>query len=218
MAADATVGSIFESYRQRFATLNLRRSSILLARNGEFTTPDTMLREGDEVAFLPPVSGGSGSPEIVMAKIVRETIDVRRLVNEVQGDGDGAVVTFEGVVRNNTKGRQTRHLEYEAYEPLAQKQMERVATEIAAKHAVSRVGLVHRLGRLEIGEASVAIAVSAPHRRAAFEAAHEAIDRLKREVPVWKKEFFADGEVWVEGEWDEALAARQQQVSETQER
>jgi molybdopterin synthase catalytic subunit len=112
---------------------------------------------------------------------------------------------FEGVVRNNTKGRKTRFLEYECYEAMAIQQMEQIGLEIAAAHAIGRIAMVHRLGRLEIGEASVSIVVSAPHRQAAFQAALDGINRLKREVPIWKKEFFEDGAIWVEGEWDEKL-------------
>lgn len=203
----SSIGAVFDSYRERFATLEARRSSILFARNREFATPDTVLCEGDEVAFLPPVSGGSGVatklPAVVA--ITRTVIDTKQLAESVRQDCDGAVVVFEGVVRDNTKGRKTRYLEYEAYEEMALTQMRRVADGVAQSFAVSRIAMVHRLGRLEIGEASVAIAAAAPHRRAAFEAALAAIDRLKREVPIWKKEYFADGEVWVEGEWDENL-------------
>jgi molybdopterin synthase catalytic subunit len=112
------------------------------------------------------------------------------------------VITFEGTVRNNTKGRSTLCLDYECYESMALKMMAEIGREIAAAHAVGKVAMVHRLGRMLIGETSVAIVVTAPHRRAAFDAALEGINRLKKLVPIWKKEHFADGEVWVEGEWD----------------
>jgi molybdopterin synthase catalytic subunit len=115
---------------------------------------------------------------------------------------DGAVATFEGVVRNNTNGRRTRWLEYDAYEPLAVKTMAQIGAELAAAYKIGNIGMVHRLGHMLIGETSVAIVVTAPHRKAAFDACREAIDRLKRLVPIWKKEHFEDGEVWVEGEWD----------------
>ena len=204
-----TIASLFDSYRQRFATLDARRSSILFARNREFATPDTILSDGDEVAFLPPVSGGSASAtQAPLVSITRDVIDVRALADQIRAGCDGAVITFEGVVRDNTKGRQTTHLEYESYEPLAIAQMERVAAEITRQFSVTRIGVIHRLGTLQIGEASVVIVVGSPHRRAAFQAALETIDRLKREVPIWKKEFFSDGEVWVEGEWDEALRSQ----------
>jgi molybdopterin synthase catalytic subunit len=120
----------------------------------------------------------------------------------VMTGGDGAVVTFEGVVRNNTNGRQTLCLDYECYEAMALEMLARIGTEIAAARQITHIAMVHRLGRLLVGEASVAVIVSAPHRRPAFEAALEGIDRLKKRVPIWKKEHFADGEVWVEGEWD----------------
>ena len=203
---NSTIANVFDAYRERFATLDARRSSILFARNREFATPDTILSEHDEVAFLPPVSGGSGTAATSPAiSITRDVIDSRQLADNIRENHDGAVVIFEGVVRNNTRGRQTLYLEYESYEAMAIAQMERVAEEVRGKFQVSRIGVIHRLGKLQIGEASVVIAVGAPHRRPAFEAALETIDRLKREVPIWKKEFFADGEVWVEGEWDEAL-------------
>jgi molybdopterin synthase catalytic subunit len=208
VSSGSTIASVFDGYLQRFATLEGKRSSILFARNHEFVKPETELKDNDEVAFLPPVSGGSGTRDEPYAAMVRQRIDSQGLAERVRRDEDGAVVTFEGVVRNNTKGRATRYLEYEAYEPMAVSQMRRIAGEVASNYEVSRVAVVHRLGRLEIGEASIAIAVSAPHRKPAFEAALETINRLKREVPIWKKEFFADGEVWVEGEWDERLLSR----------
>jgi molybdopterin converting factor subunit 1 len=201
-----TLGSLFSSYSQRYETLEGKRPSILFARNREFATPDTALCDKDEVAFLPPVSGGSVDDGHIFA-IVREPIDARQLVEKLQRPEDGAVVTFEGIVRNNTSGRPTAYLEYECYPGMAQEQMARIGREIAAKFAVGRIGMIHRLGRLEIGEASVVVVATAPHRKPAFEAALEGINRLKREVPIWKKEFFADGAVWVDGEWDERLLA-----------
>jgi molybdopterin synthase catalytic subunit len=141
--------------------------------------------------------------------LTRSVIDSQSLVRELQRGEDGAIVVFEGVVRNNTKGRPTRFLEYECYEAMALRQMAEIGTEIAHAHALGRISIVHRLGRLEIGEASVSVVVTAAHRQAAFQAALEGINRLKREVPIWKKEYFDDGAVWVEGEWDETLRAGQ---------
>ena len=129
------------------------------------------------------------------------------MVKLLQRPEDGAVAIFEGVVRNNTKGRGTTHLEYDCYAEMALPQMARIGREIAAHYAIGRLGMLHRLGRLEVGEASVVIVATAPHRKPAFDAAFEAINRLKKEVPIWKKEFFADGAVWVYGEWDEKLLA-----------
>lgn len=203
---NATVGSIFALYSSRFATSQGRRPSILFAKNREFASADTPVSDHDEIAFLPPVSGGSGSSDPLFL-ITRDPIDKVALVHQVQRPEDGAVVTFDGVVRNNTKGRETLYLEYECYEDLALRQMRDIGEQIARQFAIGRVGIVHRLGRLEVGEASVVVAASAPHRKPAFEAALEAINRLKREVPIWKKEYFADGAVWVEGEWDESLLA-----------
>jgi molybdopterin synthase catalytic subunit len=204
LAPGTTLGYLFESYFQRFETLRDRHSSILFARNREFAAADTELADNDEVAFLPPVSGGSDNHVFA---ITREVIDSRAMVQHLKRPEDGAVAVFEGVVRNNTKGRATTHLEYECYEEMALPLMTRIGHEIAGRFAIGRLGIVHRLGRLEIGEASVVIVACAPHRKPAFEAAFEAINRLKREVPIWKKEFFADGAVWVDGEWDDKLLA-----------
>jgi MoaE-MoaD fusion protein len=207
-----TLGEVFRGYAERFETLETRRPSILFARNREFVKADEALAENDEIAFLPPVSGGSGARiEDSLGHLfalTRDPIDVRALSRSLQQPEDGAVVTFEGVVRNNTKGRPTLFLEYECYQPMALEQMARIGREIAVMFEIDRIGLVHRLGRLEIGEASVVVVATAPHRSAAFEAALTGINRLKKEVPIWKKEFFADGAVWVDGEWDEALLGR----------
>jgi molybdopterin synthase catalytic subunit len=140
--------------------------------------------------------------------LTRSTIDAAAIARRLLRGEDGAFVDFEGVVRNNTKGRPTKWLDYECYEPMALKVMAEIGREIAGQVAIGRIALVHRLGRMEIGETSVAVVVTAPHRRPAFEAALEGINRLKRTVPIWKKEYFADGEVWVEGEWDEKLLRR----------
>ncbi len=209
IAPNATLASVFEAYAERFATLRDKRSSILFARNREFSKPDTMLTENDEVAFLPPVSGGAGrlcrEEEGHIFAITHDPLDSRALASSLKRPEDGAVVIFEGVVRNNTRGRATSYLEYECYQDMALPQMVRIGREIAAESRIGRIAMVHRLGRLEIGEPSVAVVVTAPHRRAAFEAALQGIDRLKREVPIWKKEVFADGAEWVEGEWGENL-------------
>jgi molybdopterin synthase catalytic subunit len=213
LAAGTTMGSLFESCFHGFETLRDKHSSILFARNREFTSAETELADNDEVAFLPPVSGGSQPPAMVpdsdghLFAITRLPIDSRRLVELLQRPEDGAVTVFEGIVRNNTKGRATSYLEYECYEQMALPMMGRIGREIAAQFAIGHLGIVHRLGRLEIGEASVVIVATAPHRKPAFDAAFEGINRLKKEVPIWKKEFFGDGAVWVDGEWDDKLLA-----------
>jgi molybdopterin synthase catalytic subunit len=199
----ATLASVFESYVERFATLRDKRPSILFARNREFSRPETSLSENDEVAFLPPVSGGAGH----LFAITRAPIDSRALAEKLKRPEDGALVIFEGVVRNNSRGRSTSYLEYDAYEQMALTAIEKIGLALVSEFAIGHIGIVHRLGRLEIGEASVAVVATAPHRRPAFEAALAGIDRLKREVPIWKKEFFTDGSEWVEGEWDEKLLA-----------
>lgn len=197
LAGAPSAADLFESYANRFPKLRGLQASIVLARNREFVSPDTKLANDDEVALLPPVSGGIDEN---IVEIVRAPIDPRALAARLLRGEDGAVVTFEGVTRNNSGGRATRFLEYEAYEPMALTQMRAIAEEIKQRWPVDHVGIVHRLGRLEIGETSVAIVVTSAHRKPAFEACHYAIDRLKKIVPIWKKEHFTDGEVWVEGE------------------
>jgi molybdopterin synthase catalytic subunit len=215
--ADARLSSIFDLYAARYPRLKEMAASTVLALNREFTPSSAALNDGDEVAFLPPVSGGSAphqagyTHEIVdpatgnFFALTRDPIDGGVLARRLLRGEDGAFVNFEGVARNNTKGRPTRYLDYECYEPMAVKIMAQIGAEIVRTFSVGRIALVHRLGRIEIGETSVAVVVTAPHRKPAFEAALEGINRLKRLVPIWKKEYFADGEVWVDGEWDEAI-------------
>ncbi|MGI5838029.1 MAG: molybdopterin converting factor subunit 1 [Chloroflexota bacterium] len=165
------------------------------AVNGEYTDPRATLEDGDEVAFIPPVSGGStGNP---LFEITGDKIDVNRVVEAVRRDEDGAVATFVGVVRNNNRGKQVLYLEYEAYPEMALGKMREISQEISSRWELDHVAIVHRVGRIEVGETSVVIAVSAPHRAEAFEACRFAIDRLKETVPVWKKEVYADGEEWL---------------------
>ena len=204
----ANLGSVFERYAARYPRLRELAPSIVVARNQEFATLGTCLADGDEIAFLPPVSGGADPLPMEIESggnyyaLTRHPIDTRSVVARLLNGADGAVVTFEGVVRNNTKGRPTRYLDYECYEGMALKMLAAIGSEIAGGYAVTRVAMVHRLGRMLIGETSVAVIVTAPHRKAAFDAALEGINRLKKRVPIWKKEHFTDGEVWVEGEWD----------------
>jgi molybdopterin synthase catalytic subunit/molybdopterin converting factor small subunit len=194
--------AVFEHYSARFPRLGEMSASIVLAVNQNFCAPSCPLSDGDELAFLPPVSGGSDDH---LFALTREPIDAAALARRILRDEDGAIVTFEGVTRNNSRGRATRYLDYECYEPMAVKTMAEIGREIARMYEIGRIAMVHRLGRVEIGQTSVVVIVTAPHRKAAFEAAHEGINRLKRLVPVWKKEHFADGEVWVDGEWDESV-------------
>jgi len=142
----------------------------------------------------------SSSPTSDLVQLARDPIDTLALIEHVRMGDDGAVVTFDGCVRNQSHGRRTRYLEYEAYESMALAKFHEIAAEMHAKFAIDRVAIAHRLGRLEIGETSVFVAVSAPHRPAAFDACRFAIDTLKRTVPIWKKEYFEDGAVWADGE------------------
>ncbi len=211
----SNLGSVFEHYAVRFPKLKDLAGSTVLALNQQFSSPAAPVADGDEVAFLPPVSGGSSGgsqytqhiadPAGHFFAITREPIDGTAMARQLLRGEDGAFVNFEGVSRNNTKGRATRFLEYECYEPMAVKIMAQIGREIAASHAIGRIAMVHRLGKLEISETSVAVVVTAPHRKPAFDAALEGINRLKKLVPVWKKEYFVDGEVWVDGEWDDAV-------------
>jgi molybdopterin synthase catalytic subunit len=140
-------------------------------------------------------------------RLVRGPIDMAALARYVRGPEDGAAVTFDGFVRNQSHNRPTLYLEYEAYESMALAKMREIGAQLHEKFAIHRVAIVHRLGRLEIGETSVFIAVSAPHRAAAFDACRFAIDTLKRTVPIWKKEYFEDGAVWADGELPPVPAA-----------
>lgn len=215
LPAGSRLEDVFAHYAGIYPRLAELRSSVVLARNQQFGSGAEEIAAGDEIAFLPPVSGGAGpySHEIAAPPghffaLTREPIDVAAIRARLARGEDGAVVVFEGIVRNHTRGRATRFLDYECYEPMAVKVMAGIGQEIAGNHAIGRIAMVHRLGRMEIGEASVVVAVAAPHRKPAFEAALEGINRLKRTVPIWKKEHFADGEVWVEGEWDESVRNR----------
>jgi MoaE-MoaD fusion protein len=218
------LAGVFRHYAELFPAIGDMARSIVMARNHEFAELSSPIADGDEIAFLPPVSGGALSagapaekwiqqvsdPEGNFFALTRHPIDSRELAQLVRRGEDGAVTVFEGVVRNNSKGRATMFLDYECYEPMAIRKIAEIGREIAASMAIGHIAIVHRLGRLEIGEASVAVVVSAPHRKPAFDAALEGINRLKKLVPIWKKEHFADGEVWVEGEWDDGapVAAR----------
>ena len=197
----ARVEDLFERYGRRFPKLAEFRPSIAASVNQEYAAWRALLSTGDEVAFLPPVSGGQQAAvadDIFL--LVREPIVSRELLESLKAPEDGAVVVFDGFVRNNFKGRHTLYLEYEAYEPMAYAKMREIGAQIRAKFQIHRLAIVHRLGRLEIGDTSVLIAVSSPHRGAAFDACRFAIDTLKRAVPIWKKEYFAGGAVWAEGE------------------
>ena len=163
---------------------------LLYAANQAYVPRERELAEGDEVALIPPVSGGA-------FRLTEETIDLGAVVAEAADEGAGAVATFLGTVRNRSRDREVLHLEYEVYEGMAEKVMAQIADSLRAKYDLCAVAITHRVGRVDIGEASVAIAVSAPHREDALAACKEAIDTLKAEVPLWKKEVYEGGEEWI---------------------
>jgi molybdopterin synthase catalytic subunit len=208
-AAGADLRAVLDHYAALSPAVGKMAGSIVVARNRAFAEPATKIAEGDEIALLPPVSGGSedGVDGIEIEEagnyfaITRQPIDTRRILMRLLRGGEGAVVTFEGTVRNNTGGRRTLYLDYEGYEPMALRTMAEIGRELVRAFAVERIAMAHRLGRLLVGETSVAVLATAAHRRPAFEAALAGIDRLKQRVPIWKKEHFADGEAWVEGAW-----------------
>jgi MoaE-MoaD fusion protein len=199
-------------YARQVPRFEAMMSSLAISVNQEYSDMDRLLREGDEVGLLPPVSGGSAKSGTNSGayedrgefpgeiRIVRERIDAASVVSRLKHPTDGAVAIFDGMVRNNSRGRSTLYLDYEAYEPMALKQMESLAVEARSRFGVRATSIIHRLGRLEVGETSVLIVVASAHRAAAFDACRWIIDTLKKTVPIWKKEYFEDGAVWADGE------------------
>jgi MoaE-MoaD fusion protein len=197
-----TVGEIWNRLLAEFPALGGHHDGVAFAVNQEYVREDYRPRNEDEVAFIPPVSGGvdpSASSEtwIGPVSIGREPIEVEALERAVADPAAGATVTFAGTTRNGNAGRRVLHLEYEAYEPMALSEMRKLMREAGERFKIVRIAIQHRIGFVAIGETSVAIAVSAAHRAEAFEACRFAIDRLKEVVPVWKKEYFEGGEVWI---------------------
>ncbi len=195
-----TLADLLTRYERDVPKLKQFLPSIALSINEEYAAVSSRLKAGDEIALLPPVSGGAGLQPEPLVKIVREKIDPHQVVPLMERPEDGAIVEFDGIVRNHSRGRRTLYLDYEAYEEMALKQMRGLAEQAIERFRVRNVAIVHRLGRLEIGESSVFIAVFSAHRAAAFEACRWIIDTLKRTVPIWKKEHFEDGAVWADGE------------------
>lgn len=202
LADGASVRDMLAQYESQMPRLKESLPSLAVAVNQQYAGPDTQLKPDDEVALLPPVSGGAPEPAGRQrhATIVREVIDTPRALAVLKRGEDGAALVFEGVVRNQTRGRKTLYLDYEAYEEMALQQMESLAGQALQQFQIRDVAIVHRLGRLEIGETSVLIAVASAHRAAAFDACRWLIDTLKRTVPIWKKEHFEDGAVWADGD------------------
>jgi molybdopterin synthase catalytic subunit/molybdopterin converting factor small subunit len=171
---------------------------LAIAMDGRIVSPDTYLEDGAEVALLPPVSGGRDEP---LAELTDGPIDTGRAVAAVSGPGRGAVVVFLGTVRDHHAGRPVEKLTYSAYRPMALEGLRRIAADLEAGHENLRAAIVHRLGEVPVGEPSVVIAIGSPHRAAAYDASRTALERLKAEIPIWKREHYADGEAaWREEE------------------
>ncbi|HWC18984.1 MAG TPA: molybdenum cofactor biosynthesis protein MoaE [Terriglobales bacterium] len=203
LASGATVSDLLEHYRRLAPDKGKLFHSLALAINQQYASATDRLRENDEVALLPPVSGGVDAavrPDHYQCAIVRNRIETDQILDRIKHAEDGSVVVFEGIVRNHTRNRQTVFLDYEAYEAMALSQLNALAEKVLANYKIREVVIIHRLGRLEIGETSVLIVVASAHRAAAFDACRFAIDTLKRTVPIWKREHFTDGVVWAEGE------------------
>jgi molybdopterin synthase catalytic subunit/molybdopterin converting factor small subunit len=196
--AGATVATLLDHFRTLAPQQQALWASLAVAVNQEYAGLTQPLMDGDEVALLPPVSGGSSHASHVA--LMLEPIKPELLIRVLKQGEDGAVVAFDGIVRNNSRGRRTQYLVYEAYEEMALKLMQSLAREAQTRFAIRDVLLVHRLGKLEVGETSVLIAVASAHRAAAFDACRWLIDTLKTTVTIWKKEHFEDGAVWADGE------------------
>jgi molybdopterin synthase catalytic subunit len=193
LPADATLRDALARAERELPEVARYRGRLAVSRNETLVPPDTVLSDGDEIALLPPISGGAGRSFVQSAPL---SLDA--LLEEVQASHTGGVVTFIGAVRDHSRGQRISHLEYESYVPMADKEMRKIAEQVRERWPEVRLAMAHRIGRLEIGDAAVMIAAAAPHRAQAFEACRFAIDTLKKTVPIWKKEFSEDGSYWVE--------------------
>jgi molybdopterin converting factor subunit 1 len=203
----ATVADVLTSLEADYPRIKPYRPVVLTAVNEEYVDQRTAIHDGDEIAIFPPVSGGEvESVPLTISRprelyqITRDVIDAQAVSRQLLRGEDGAICVFEGVVRNNSKRKKTLHLVYEAYETMALKKLEEIGIFVRQAWDIDGIAIIHRLGHLDIGETSVAVIVTSAHRRAAFDACHYAIDKLKKVVPIWKKEFFEDGEIWIEGQ------------------
>jgi molybdopterin synthase catalytic subunit/molybdopterin converting factor small subunit len=184
----ADVGSVADVWAR--LGLGAEPPGLLYAVNREYVEADQPLVDGDEVALIPPVSGGG-------FRLIPEPLDVAAVLREVESPEAGALASFVGTVRRRSRDRDVLYLDYEAYEEMAEEMLARLVAELTERHGLTAVAIHHRLGRVEIGEPSVAIAVSAPHRAAALDACREAIETLKSSIPLWKKEVYEGGEEWI---------------------
>lgn len=189
----ATVADVLAILAERRPALRELLPHLRVAVDQEFQAKGAEVRSGAEVALIPPVAGGAAG----LFQVVERPLSLDEVVRAVGGESYGGLVTFSGSVRNQTRGKRVLRLEYEAYGPMAEKVLARIGGEAAEKWPGSRLAIVHRVGTLQPGELAVVIAAAAPHRAEAFDACRHAIERLKQDVPIWKKEFFEDGEVWV---------------------
>jgi MoaE-MoaD fusion protein len=199
LPAASTLADVYDGLRKRHPALETDRGAVRVALNQEFSDWTAPVQDGDEVAFIPPVSGGAHGVGVLF-ELTADPLDARRLEAAIAHKSAGAICTFTGVVRDSSRGRSVTHLDYEAYAEMATAQMRKIGDEIAERWPEARVAMAHRTGRLEIGEASVVVAVSCPHRAEAIAACKWGIDRLKESVPIWKKEHAADGTYWIEGD------------------
>jgi molybdopterin synthase catalytic subunit len=188
-----SLGELMGELEESYEFLSRYQGRLMISVNAERAPLETVLADGDEVALLPPVSGGADIPLVQSAPLSMDA-----LLSRVTGPDCGGVVTFSGVVRNRARGQAIDHLVYEAYPPMAEQELQKILAQVRERWPDVRLALSHRVGRLEIGDAAVMIAASAPHRADAFEACRFAIDALKQSVPIWKKEFAEDGAYWVE--------------------
>ncbi|MGI8485223.1 MAG: molybdopterin converting factor subunit 1 [Thermomicrobiales bacterium] len=205
LQSDATARDVFARLAEATPRLASLEKSIMLMVNEEYARADHVLKDGDELAFIPPVSGGSDGDEdkvslVRLFRVTDQVIDPRQVEAAVAGPDAGAVVTFSGNVRDNARGRDVRALDYEAYIPAAEKMLAHIGVEILDRWPSVRTAITHRTGLLQAGETSVVIACASAHRAQAFEAAAYAIDRIKEIVPIWKKEHYADGSTWIGSE------------------
>jgi molybdopterin synthase catalytic subunit len=198
LADGATVADLRQQLVSQYPAVGPFMNTLVCAVDEEYVSNDHHLRPGDEVALIPPISGGSVEAE--RFRVTREPLDPQRLVDLVRRDESGAVALFYGVVRNHSHGRRVLRLEYDAYPSMAVKKMRQVAEEARSRWQITDMAISHRTGPLEVGETSLLVAVSAAHRREAFEACHYAVDRIKEIVPIWKKEVWEDGESWAGGQ------------------
>ena len=205
LPAGSNVSDVYDALKRLRPGLVADRNAVRVALNQEFVDWDSGVADGDEVAFIPPVSGGAHGAGVLF-ELTARPLDARRMETAVAHKGAGAICTFTGVVRDASRGRSVTHLEYEAYAEMATAQMRKIADEIAERWPDARVAMAHRTGRLEIGEPSVVVSVSTPHRAEAIAACKWGIDRLKETVPIWKKEFAADGSYWIEGEEEKPIS------------